>query len=230
MAIAPFLAITSAEIQYLTNLPPKIAWLGCHFSQSGQGLSNFPRWLPPGSLLILDDANSLDGHDPQLVCKQTKEIVAQWECAGVLLDFQRPNQEGGKDMAAAIAEALPCPVAVSALYAEGLMCPVFLPPIPVSMPLEEALAPWKGRDCWLELALNGERITVTQSGATVSEWMESLPDGFREETLHCHYSLDLGENQANWTLWRTKEDIAALLEEAEGFGITTAVGLWQELG
>lgn len=230
MAIEPFLAMTGAEIQCSGDLPRKIAWLGCHFSQSGKGVSNFPQWLPGGSLLILDDSSPLDGHDPQLVCQQMKEIVAQWECAGVLLDFQRENQEGEKEMAAAIVSALPCPVAVSALYAQGLTCPVFLPPTAVSAPLEEALAPWKGRECWLELALNGECITVTQTGATVSDLAQFPTDGFPEERLHCHYSLNLGENQAKWALWRTREDIVSLMEEAEEFGVTTAVGLWQELG
>ena len=230
MAIAPFLAMTGAEIQNVTDLPRKIAWLGCHFSQSADGLSNFPPWLPEGSLLILDDSSPMDGHNPQLVCRQATQIVTQWECAGVLLDFQRPNQQEAAQMAAAIVSALPCPVAVSACYGADLDCPIFLPPIPVSTPLDEALAPWKGRECWLELALNGECISVTQTGAAVSDLMQLPPDGFPEESLHCHYSLDLGENQAKWALWRTKEDIVSLLEEAEKLGVTTAVGLWQELG
>lgn len=230
MAIEPFLAMTGAEIQRLADLPPKIAWLGCHFSQSGKGVSNFPQWLPGGSLLILDDSSPLDGHDPRLFCNQLKEIVAQWECAGVLLDFQRENQEGEKEMAAAIVSALPCPVAVSALYVADLDCPVFLPPTAVSTPLVEALAPWKGRECWLELALDGECITVTQTGAAVSDLAQIPPDGFQEESLHCHYSLELGENQAKWAIWRTKEDVVSLLDAAEKLGVTTAVGLWQELG
>ena len=230
MAIASFLAMTGAEIQCSGELPQKIAWLGCHFSQSGKGLSNIPRWLPGGSLLILEDSSPIDGHDPRLVCQQLEEIVSQWECAGVLLDFQREPPEGEKEMAAAIVSALPCPVAVSALYGADLDCPVFLPPISVSTPIEEALAPWKGRECWLELALDGECITVTQTGAAVSDLVRIPGEGFPEEALHCHYSLELGENQAKWALWRTREDVAALLEAAESLGVTTAVGLWQELG
>ena len=230
MAIEPFLAMTGAEIQCSGKLPQKIAWLGCHFSCSSKGVSNLPRWLSEGSLLILDDSSPMDGHDPQLVCNQLKEIADQWECAGVLLDFQRPNQQEAAQMAAAIVSALPCPVAVSARYAQDLDCPIFLPPVPISTSLVEALALWKGRECWLELALNGECITVTQTGAAVSDLARIPPDGFLEESLHCHYSLELGENQAKWALWRTKEDIVSLLEAAEKFGVTTAVGLWQELG
>ena len=55
MAIAPFLAMTAAEMQNSSQLPPKIAWMACHFSPYGLGLSNLPKELPSDSLLMVDD-------------------------------------------------------------------------------------------------------------------------------------------------------------------------------
>ena len=47
--------------------------------------------------------------------------------------------------------------------------------------------------------------------------------------LHCHYTIETNEKAARFTLWRTKEDLEALLEEAEKSGIVGYVGLYQEL-
>ena len=52
MAIRPFLAMTAAEIQGTETLPPKTAWMACHFSPYSTGLSNLPKALPPGLSLI----------------------------------------------------------------------------------------------------------------------------------------------------------------------------------
>ena len=47
MAITPFLAMTAAEFRKKEDLPDKIAWMACHFSPYGLGLSNLPQRLPP---------------------------------------------------------------------------------------------------------------------------------------------------------------------------------------
>ncbi len=226
MAIAPYLAVTAAEMENISVLPEKIAWLSCHFSPSGPGLSNLPEELPPGALLVIDDAWPIQDHDPALAAAQAAKAVETLECAAVLLDFQRP--EGGQEMAEALVRELSCPVIVSAPYAQNLDCPVLLPPVKVGEPIKL----WPDRECWLELALDGTRITLTEQGAEESplepgEWPE---EGFREGDLHCHYALELEEHQATWTLWRTREDVKDLLEEAQKLGITQAVGLYQELG
>ena len=56
------------------------------------------------------------------------------------------------------------------------------------------------------------------------------PEGFHEPKLHCHYHIQLIDQKAEFTLYRTREDLDTLLEEAEALGISAAVGLWQELG
>lgn len=232
MAIAAFLAMTAAEIQSNPVFPHKCGWMACHFSPYGTGLSNLPEALPPGSLLILNDRIPWQSHDPDRIAEQLQEILDTFSCHGLLLDFQRPGCPEAARLCQVLSRQLSCPVGVSALYAEGLSCPVFLPPVPLQMSVESYLAPWQGRECWLELALNAEEILLTAEGSSTAPlpFSEPMDEGHREETLHCRYTLQLSEDSARFTLRRTREGLEALLEAAEPMGVTTAVGLWQELG
>ena len=229
MAIPAFLAMTAAEIRGSFLLPPKIGWMACHFSPYSVGLSNLPRSLPPGSLLILNDITPIHGHDPEVVADQVRDCVTAFGCSGVLLDFQRKAVEETAAMAAHLTEVLPCPVALSEVYAAPLACPVFLSPLPHHIPLEDWLAPWKGREVWLEIGMDAEEILLTESGAAIRPLPHfKAESGFQDEALHCHYRIDRQEDSVQFTLWRTREDVDALLEEAEVLGITTSVGLYQQ--
>ena len=231
MAIRRYFAMTAAEIRGNPLLPPGTAWMACHFSPYGTGLSNLPRDLPPGALLTLNDRTPIHGHDPDRIAGQLAEAVTSLDCWGVLLDFQRPGVEEIAALAGHLAQALPCPVAVSDLYARELNCPVFLSPVPADMALGDYLAPWQGREVWLDLALDGEVITLTEKGAAAAPLLPGtvLEGGQQEETLHCHYQIALSDSDAKFSLWRTAEDLERLLAEAEELGVTTAVGLYQEL-
>ena len=232
MAIAPFLAMTAAEMQNSSQLPAKVAWMACHFSPYGLGLSNLPKELPPGSVLMVDDVTPPHGHDPGLIAEQLTQFAERLECFGVLLDFQRKDSPETATLAKQLVKALPCPVVVSEAYAAGLECPVFLPPVSPSVPLEEYLLPWKGREIWLELGLDGELLTLTEEGCEAI----SLPcpdwetEGFSDDKLHCHYTIETREKSAGFTLWRTTNDLVELLAEAAELGVVEAVGLYQELG
>ena len=75
-----------------------------------------------------------------------------------------------------------------------------------------------------------EEILITPEGAAILPLpFSESEEGHREENLHCRYTLQLSEDSARFTLRRTREDLDALLEEAEKYGVTTSVGLWQEL-
>lgn len=232
MAIGLFLAMTAAEISANADLPPKLCWMACHFSPYCTGLSNLPRSLPPGSVLILNDITPIHGHDPKRIAAQLKDRVEALACSGVLLDFQRPGCEETAALAEHLVGALPCPVGVSELYAQGLNCPVFLPPIPLDVSPKAYLAPWKGREIWLESALEGQIITLTPEGGKSSPLTrDETPDlPFRDETLFCHYGIRTLDDCVEFTLMRTKEDLDKLLEAAGTLGVTRTVGLWQELG
>ena len=231
MAIAPFLAMTAAEIRNISVFPRKIAWMACHFSPFGQGLSNLPRALPAGTLLMVDDVTPPHGHDPVFIAEQISAVVTDYQCCGVLLDFQRTGYHETKVIVQHLLSALPCPVAVSDPFAKDLDCPVFLPPVPPSAALETHIAPWEDREIWLEISLEGEVLTLTENGCEII----SLPypdldaQGFEDPKLHCHYRIEVKEKSARFTLWRTKKDLDTLLVEAEKTGIATIVGLYQEL-
>ena len=153
MALPLYLALTAAEMAGNPH-PDNLTYMACHFSSGGKGLSNLPNVLPPGAILILDDSTPMDGHDPDLIGKQLKDLVQKFRCESLLLDFQRPKNNEQQALAKMLSSTLPCPVGVSEPYAKGLSCPVFLPPVPPDMSPSRHLAPWQGREIWLEAALD----------------------------------------------------------------------------
>ena len=126
MAIRPFLAMTAAEIAGNSALPERIAWMACHFSPFGLGLSNLPKELPPGSLLMVDDITPIHGHDPQIILEQLSFCAENLKCSGIVLDFQRPDCEETSSLVNMLTQILPCPVAVSHFYANEGTSPVYL--------------------------------------------------------------------------------------------------------
>ena len=230
MAKAQYLAMTASEIAATTPLPENLGWMACHFSPYSTGLSNLPDALPEGSLLILDDSMPMQGHDPTLVTAQLEARMDALHAKALLLDFQRPFSQDAAHLVKLLFEAFDNRLVVPAVYAGDFTCPVFLPPLPLSASFSEALAPWAGRDIWLEMGLDGEEITLTKNGAQILPLPHyDHPDtGHWDEGLHCHYQIYMAEDIAKFTLWRTRADWLTLLEKAEAFGVTAGVGLWQE--
>lgn len=230
MPIPFYLAMTGAEFFCADRLPDKLAWMACHYSCYGTGLSNLPPELPEGSLIIVNDRTPPCGHDAGLIAKQLLQLCEEVKPFGFLLDFQRLNYSENREVVQAVTEAIPCPVAVSELYAQDLTCPVFLPPHPTDMPLEDHLSPWRGREVWLEVASQTEVFSVTKQGCTVSSGENApLPEPvFEEPSLFCRYHWEASDAEAVFTLQRSKDEIDALLQNAEG--INLAVGLYQQFG
>ena len=228
MKMRCYLAMTGAEFTAAAKLPEHMAWMACHFSCYGTGLSNLPPSLPEGSMIILNDRTPVQGHDPGLILEQLTILYEQLAPNCFLLDLQRP---GGTQIVKALTQGLPCPVGVTAAYAKELSCPVFLEPPPLHVPLQEHLAPWEGREVWLEAALEAERITVDTQGSQVEPADIALLDEpvFEEPELHCRYHIKLTDNTAVFQLLRAREDLVRLLEDAQNFGVTQAVGLYQQL-
>lgn len=230
MAIAPFLAMTAAEMRNCTIFPRKIAWMACHFSSWNKELSNLPDTLPTGALLVVDDWEPLCHHDPeQILCQ-----LAQWEDAlqpgGILLDFQRPGSREVSELVKILAEGIRCPLIVSEAYATDTGAAVFLPPVPLSQTLEQYLKPWQGREIWLDLGCVGEVLYLNERGCRAEVVSGSFfPEaGISEKSLHCHYRIGTEADCAAFTLWRTAEDYRELLEEAETRQVAGVVGLYQE--
>ncbi len=229
MALPLYLARTKAEMEGNCPLSARPAYMACHFSSAGPGLSNFPDTLPAGTMLILDDSTPFRGHDPKQILREIQTILEQHRCECLLLDFQRPGNEEQQSLAKAITASLPCPVGVSELYAAGLNCPVFCSPLPPDRPLDTHLAPWKGREIWLEAALEGLTLTLTEAGCNCESFWDFPENGLTDNRLYCHYTIETPCECAIFRLWRTREDLNKLLKAAEFLGVTKAIGLWQEL-
>lgn len=228
MTLPLYLAMTPPEIRRFSTLPEKLAYMACHFSPSGPGLTNLPQTLPPGSLLILDDSYPPSDHDPELVLKQLTALVQRLQPAGLLLDFQRPYTDLLQQIAK-LSSQLPCPVGVTPIYAKSLPCPVFLPPVPPDVYIKDYLSPWQGRQIWLEAAPSPLCLVLTDTGC-VPESPDSPPEeGFCHQGLFCHYTVKETPEGFRFTLWRTKEDLALLLAEGAKLGVSAAAGLFQEL-
>lgn len=227
MAIPLILAMTGAEIQKNTAFPQNIAYLSCHFSPTDPGLSNLPPALPPNTTVILDDRFPITNHAPEEIVHQLSALNPD----SLLLDFQRLPTSEAQRMAGAIVQAHLCPVAVAQPYAESLDCPIFLPPVPLCIPLDEYLRPWRNRQIWLELALDALEITVTAEGSTFTSLPHAQPqeNTHVDRQLHCHYKISQSEDALRFYLYRTPDDIAALLE-APCPNVTQTIGLFQELG
>ena len=171
-----------------------------------------------GSLLVLTDRHPLPP------AEAVQEAVETFRCAGVVLDFQKPGQE-----AAAKALCLPCPVGVSELYAPCREGPVFLSPCPPDRPLDAHLAPWQGREIWLDVSPEVLVLTLTGDGCAAAS-SPRPPDGpcFTDENLCCRYRCEVFPDKAVFTLWRDKQMLEAHMEQAQTLGVTKTIGLFQE--
>ena len=231
MSLPVYLALTGAEFPHRSANCQNFAYMACHFSPYGTGLSNLPRELPAGCLLILNDRIPVFFHDPKRICQELCQIVEKLGCEGILLDFQRPGDKRTQEIARAVVDALPCPVAVTECYARELSCPVFLCP-PLYITPEESIAKWPGREIWLELGLWSQVLTLTEDGCTIGPVLpiEDRSDFFLSQELCCGYRVEVWEEKAEFTLQRRLDDIQILLNRLCDSQVTRAVGLYQELG
>ena len=144
----------------------------------------------------------------------------------VLLDFEEPPSADTRKLI----RELPCPAAAPPGYADK--GPVFLTPAPLHVPPEKYLFQWKGREIWLEAALQKQVVTITAEGCTVFPPCTNpdLEDGFFSEELCCRFSQNFSENRAVFTFFDTPETLKIKLARAAELGVTRAVGLFQELG
>lgn len=230
MAFVHYLAMTPAELSS-RPLPDHPAWMACHFSGNVSGVTDLPKKIPLETLLILNDRIPGYNADPDRIIRELLDTVTAFTCPALLLDFQRPAKDSVRALAAALAQALPCPVPAPPEYAaEGQ--PIFLPPVPPDIPLQDYISPWQSREIWLETALNSAGILMTEDGSRHIGFSARGKEsgGFSNDRLHCHYAIELNVDTPVFTLWRTPEDLRALLAEAETLGVHAAVGLYQELG
>lgn len=229
MDLPIYLAMTAHEFRQAEVLPERVGWMSCHFSVHSSGLSNLPAQLPAGSLLILDDSQPMAEHDAGRIWEELVKFLENVPVDGLLLDLQRDPEEKMLQLVEKLG-ALPCPVAVTESYGDLCSCGVFIAPCPAYVPLEDHLQKWKGRDIWLEVAAGKHTLMLTEAGCTVEDGCACDAFPHAEKALCCHYNMRVEKDRAVFSLARTKEDIALLLDMAKKLGVQKAVGLFQELG
>ena len=228
MAIAMYLAQTPWEFDQNSNKNTNLAWMSCRFSPSHTGLSHIPQQLPENTLLILDDMTPPQDHDEDAIHSTLSEIIKKFHCPGILLDFQRPDHPNSLRMIQKLL-TLPCPVIVSDIYAKGLDCSVFLPPIPPYVTPEDYCRPWKNREIWLEIGIQTQTLTLTAQGCQIIDctYDQHLKLPHFDPNLCCHYDFTICDSQASFTLHRTKADNTSLLSSLEQLGVKGCVGLYE---
>ena len=226
MPIPLYLTLTAAEFSHCNPLPERIAWMACHFSPSGPGISNTPATLPPESLLILDDSTPITHHDPLLIARQLRQLAADLACAGILLDWERPKTDRAVEILQTICREAPCPVAAPAPYALEAPCAVFLSP-PLHIPLTEFLAPWSGREIWLEAAAEDLVYTVTEGGCTASP-LPCPPEHFPHsaDSAFSRYHIGICKDAIRISFRRSREDLLAMAQQIPS--LERMVGLFQQ--
>lgn len=229
MSLRLYLAMTEAEIRRATVLPRNLAYMACHFSPYGTGLVNIPKWLPPGSILIVNDRVPVLEHDPEQIAKQLSDAVHKLRAFGVLMDLQIPDNPRTAQIVKSVTSSLPCPVGVSEPYAADLACPVFGAP-PVYSPLTEYAQSKGNRPLWLEAFQETAFLAVTASGCTVSQEETLSGESFFDDMLQCEYQYSIQKDRALFYLSRKPSDIPGYLRKAEALGIEIAIGLYQQLG
>ena len=174
MGIPQYLAMTDGEIAACARLPPRLARMGCHFSDDG--LVGLPQVLPDGALLVVDDRVPMAAQDPEHILDQLAEALEKLSCTGLLLDFQQAENAPQRELVRLLARELTVPLAAPPAYAaEG--CRLFLPPVAADQTVEEALSPWAGEKIWLDTAPAAVRLELTKQGCTrtpLPEWQ--LPE------------------------------------------------------
>lgn len=222
MVLPLYLAMTREEMTAGPPLPAAGGWMGCPFSPEDP----LPEALPPGTMLVLTD---------RFPCQNGNDLIdaiRKLDCESVLLDFERTPEEGARTFAKALSEALPCPVAAPPGFIEDSGSAVFLPPCPLHVPLAEYLAPWRGREIWLDAALQKQVITVTREGVRYGPALPSdrQDGGTFDDTLQCRCLTEISEDAVHFTLFDTPQTLKEKLDRAAALGVSRAVGLYQELG
>jgi len=227
MSLRFYLAMTDAEIRSAPSLPPHLAFMACHFSPYGAGLTNIPQRLPPGSILIVNDRVPVLHHDPGIILGQLKTAVQKLGVFGVLLDFQIPEQSQTAKIVKALTEGLPCPVAVSAAYGKDLTCPIFAAPA-LHLRFCDFEPIKKGRSLWLEAYEETAVYSITGEGCSAGREAKLNGESFFDDALQCRYAFSIEKDAVLFTLSRQTEEIPGYLQAAEKAGVSVAVGLYQQ--
>lgn len=227
-----YIAMTAAEYSNCRALPKNTAWMACHFSCYGAGLSNLPPKMQDGSMLIINDKLPPSGHDPVYITEQLLELKESSVFSCILLDFQRESDPETAQIAKHISETMDCPVGISETYAHCSNGPVFINCPPPHCSLFKKLELWKEHELWLEAALETETAMVHRDRCQIS--LEPFSQGKDSDAvcdeLRCRYRILNKAEYAEMILYRDIAQLESMLKDARDSGVTKVIGLYQQLG
>lgn len=225
MDLQCYIAMTAEEIRLAKELPTHIAWMACHFSPYGTGITNLPTNIPKDAMIILNDRTPPAGHDRYRISDQLNAI----DCSCYLLDFQLPDVRESETLISHLYKNLQKPVAVSECYHYCTSGPVLIN-IPLHKRLTDVIKQYQDREVWLEAVTDQHAISVCRDGSTEIPFKENPENPyFHAHALHCKYQIQLSENNAIFQFKRDLSHVQSLLENAQKNNIKKAVGLYQQL-
>ena len=226
MDLRCYIAMTAEEIYTAQVLPPYIAWMACHFSPYGTGITNLPQQLPKESMVILNDRIPPNGHDKQYIADQLNAL----QCSSYLLDFQRVGSSETEDLTSYLTEQLIGPVGISQPYMHCCNSPVLID-LPPHRKLIDTVAQLPNRELWLEVATDSALVTISESATKIEQNIAFLSEGsyFDDSKLHAKYRIQVNRDCAQFHFLRDTGHLKALMQEAQTLNIKTAVGLYQQL-
>lgn len=233
MPISIYEAVTAGDC---AGHDAHVAWMAAHFSVAGTGVSNLPRRLPPGSLLILDDRIPWQNHDAQRICQELLQAVANLACSGILLDLERepcPQTQSFCALLCTCCQQHSIPLAMPPAYGLSLPTALFLPPLPCWPGPEAVLQPFSGRELWLDAAESGCVAEIGRTSVQISPAdpaaLQAQAEGqavFWHDGLCCrYYSSRMGE-QIRVALYDTRQTMAQKLDICAKLGVSVAVMPW----
>ena len=190
-----YVVITGEELAKCSHLPPKIAYLGCHFA--GGHLTNIPQGLPEGSMLLIDDRNP-PGDLPDAFARLSPLLP---QLSGIYLDFQKKST--GRFFAEGFVKKSPIPVGTP--FA-GLGIPVFSARELHTLPQKRSFPFWQEGvlSCW--------ELKITKEGCQKKEIPRTEGfSGFEDKRLFCRYAVSVSEEAAVFTFQNTKDDLLSEL-------------------
>lgn len=224
-------AMTAAEWLTAPKLPEMPAWMACHFSPYGTGLSNLPKMLPADALIMVSDRISPAGHDAALMVSQLADLTAAFKPAAIVLDLEAPENDFCRELARQCCKLKNVEVAVASRYAQDLPCSVFLSAAQLWTKPEDWLQPWEGRTIWAESVLQRGLVTVTDEGAAYKElpWEEPEEGLAVDEELQVAYRIRETKDAVEVMLWRGRKELDTWMQMLKGLGISRFLGLYQQL-
>lgn len=233
MSIPLFLAMTASEFLQDGEKPQNLAWMSAHFSPSDSGLSNLPPALPTGSILILDDQIPWADHDMERVCQELTHVLLRDKAYGLLLDFEREPCEQTLLLARAAAQCcreIGCAIAMPEAYRGDTEGACFLPPLPCTVPVDNAKLPHG--PLWLDAAPTAAVARIGSEGVslTPADPLELSARGknrsvFFDDSLGSFYYSRQADKEVEVFLYDTPETIEKKLERLP---IALAIAAWRE--